>query len=369
MKRLGVALLVVVLQASAFGQGAKDDAGAGGEIRQQSERYFNAIDRRDVKALDDLLVEECLVCYPRGVVDTKASLLESLRKRGPADGPPHSKLALTDVKVRSVGETVVLTARLTTKRGDAPEMSNRRTLTWARQGDRWRVMHDQWALVGDAGEAEYWSEYFRGNNQNFNRKPSLLLTQAVEGVRPGKALDVGMGEGRNAINLAQRGWEVTGIDRAEGALALARQQARDQGVRLTPILQAAEEFDWGREQWDLIALLYFSAVRQHVSKVRESLKPGGLVVVEAFLASPGSAARGVEYKPGELRKLFEEGFKILRYEETEGVADYGQKPAQLVRLVASRTDVLASYNWSTSQPSEGPSLGRRLHARRIRRGR
>jgi len=46
---------------------------------------------------------------------------------------------------------------------------------------------------------------------------------------------------------------VTGIDRAEGALAVARQRARDQGVRITPILQSAEEFDWGCERWDLVA--------------------------------------------------------------------------------------------------------------------
>ena len=337
MKRVGAALLVIVLQASASGQQAPGDRNTDSTIREQTERYFDAIERGDVKVLDDLLVEECMVFYPRGVLDTKATLLQAMRKRGPADGPTQSKNILSDVKVRIVGDTVVLTTMLTTKRGDAPEMSRRRTLTWARQGDHWRLMHDQWSLVGDAREAEYWSDYFHGNNQNFNRKPNLLLAQAVDGIRPGKALDVGMGEGRNAIGLAKRGWEVTGIDRAEGALAVARQQARDQGVRITPILQSAEEFDWGRERWDLVALLYFSAVRENVAKIRESLKPGGLVVVEAFLASPGSPGRGVEYKSGELRKLFDEGFNVLRYEETEGVADYGQKRTQLVRLVGCRT--------------------------------
>ena len=97
-------------------------------------------------------------------------------------------------------------------------------------------------------------------------------------------------------------------------------------MKITPILQSAEEFDWGRQRWDLIALLYFHAVRENMAKVRESLRPGGLVVVEAFLVPPGSPERGVEYRPGELRKLFDEGFETLRYEETEGVADYGQKP-------------------------------------------
>jgi len=337
MKRVGAALLVIVLQASASGRGSPDDPNTNSKIRQQAERYFDAIDRADVKVLDALLVEECLLFYPRGVVDTKATLLEALRKRNPADWSVPTNRTLDDVKVRCVGHTAVLTATLTTKRGDAPAVSNQRTLTWARQGDRWRLVHDQWALLGDAREAEFWSIYFRGNNQNFNRRPNALLAQAIEELQPGKALDVGVGEGRNAVFLAKRGWDVTGIDRAEGALAVARQHASDQGVKITPILQTAEEFDWGRERWDLVALLYVPAVRGNVAKVRESLKPSGRVVVEAFLKPQGSAKRGTEYEPGELRRLFEEGFEILRYEETEGTADYGQTKTQLVRLVGSRT--------------------------------
>jgi len=60
--------------------------------------------------------------------------------------------------------------------------------------------------------------YFHAKNQNFKRSPNSLLVEAVKGRRPGSALDVGMGEGRNAIYLAKQGWHVTGIDRAEGAL-------------------------------------------------------------------------------------------------------------------------------------------------------
>ncbi len=121
-----------------------------------------------------------------------------------------------------------------------------------------------------------------------------------------------------------------------GALAVARQAAIKQGVRITPILQTAEEFDWGRQQWDLVALLYVGAVRGNVAKIRESLRPGGLVVIEAFLAPPGKPGGGAVYAHGELRKMFADGFKILHYKETEGVADYGRERMQLVRLIASR---------------------------------
>jgi 2-polyprenyl-3-methyl-5-hydroxy-6-metoxy-1,4-benzoquinol methylase len=339
MKRVGFALLVMVLQATAFGQQSPGDPNTEREIRELSERYFDAMARRDAKVVEDLLVDECLIYYPRGVIKTKAALLEVLRKPVVAGEPGQPTYTLSEVKVRRVGETVVLTATLTAARVDAPGVINkhRRTLTWANQNGRWRLVHDQWSLVGDAAEAEYWSDYFQGQDQNFNRNPNRLLVQAIQGRRPGKALDVGMGEGRNAIYLAKQGWQVTGIDRAESALAVARQQANQQGVRITPILQSADEFDWGRQQWDLVALLYVGAVRGNVAKIRESLRPGGLVVIETFMKRPGSSKGGTDYEPGELRNLFSKGFQILHYEETETVADYGQRSMPLVRLIGCKT--------------------------------
>ena len=291
-----------------------------------------------MKTLDNLLLDNCMIYYPRGVIDTKAKFLDALRKPVPTGKPVQPAQTLSDMKVRRVGGTAILTVTLTATRVDSPGVINnhRRTLVWVRRDGRWRLMNDQWSLVGDAWQAEYWSDYFHGKNQNFKRNPNSLLMQAVKGRRPGTALDVGMGEGRNAMYLAKQGWKVTGIDRAEGALAVARQEANKLGLKITPILQSAEEFDWGRKQWDLVALLYVDAVRANVAKIRESLKPGGLLVIEAFFTEPGERGRGTDYEPGELRKMFADGFKILHYEEAEGVADYGQKRMQLVHLIGSR---------------------------------
>jgi SAM-dependent methyltransferase len=368
MKCIGVVFLSLFMQAAAFGQQTPNDAAPDREIREQSMRYFEAVDRRDVKVIDELLAEDCFVFYPRGVSDTKATLLETLRKPVEGDEVASAKQTLSDEKVRRIGDTAVLTGTLTTERGGAPGVGNRRTLTWVRQDGRWRLLHDQWSLLGDAREAEYWSDYFRGKNRNFNRKPNALLAAAVEKVQPGSALDVGMGEGRNAVFLAKQGWNVTGVDRAEGALAVARQQANEQGVKITPVLQSAEDFDWGRERWDLIAPLYFVGVRENAAKIRESLKPDGLLVIEAFLAAAGAPGRGVDWQPGELKKLFSEGFQILRYEETEGVADYGQKSVQLVRLVARKIVGSADSTGQTIRPAL-PSCENRAWWSRRGRGR
>jgi SAM-dependent methyltransferase len=252
--------------------------------------------------------------------------------------PAERGYTLSDVNLRLAGDTAIWAAVITVKGINEPGLINttRRTLVWVRQQGRWRLLQDQCSLVGDPLFAQYWSIFFHGNDQNFKREPNSLLVKAVKGRQPGRALDVGMGQGRNAVYLAKQGWKVTGFDPAEGALAVARQEARKQKLPITPVLQSAEEFEWGRGQWDLIAALYVPAVRGNVAKIHDSLRPGGLVVIEAFLAPPGKKGHGTEYESEELRKMFAEGFKVLYYEEAEGVADYGQKRMQLVRLIASK---------------------------------
>jgi SAM-dependent methyltransferase len=58
------------------------------------------------------------------------------------------------------------------------------------------------------------------------------LLDGAGALSPGRALDVGCGSGRDAVHLAERGWQVTGVDFAEAALNAARQRARDKGVEV-----------------------------------------------------------------------------------------------------------------------------------------
>jgi SAM-dependent methyltransferase len=100
-------------------------------------------------------------------------------------------------------------------------------------------------------------------------------------MRPGRALDVGMGQGRNTIFLAQQGWDAVGFDPADRAVAAAQQQAAQLGVKITTRVARAEDFDWGTAQWDLIVLSYVGG-RDSVSNVVRSLRPGGMVLIEGF---------------------------------------------------------------------------------------
>ena len=134
---------------------------------------------------------------------------------------------------------------------------------------------------GQRLEIDRWNRILTSPNPGFNVKPNAFLVEMVRGVTPGQALDVGMGQGRNAIYLAQQGWTVTGFDPADKAVAAARQAARSSGVTLTTHVLRDDEFDFGRDKWDLIVLSYVG-IRGLIPKLYDSLKPGGRVVTEAF---------------------------------------------------------------------------------------
>ena len=146
----------------------------------------------------------------------------------------------------------------------------------------------------------------------------------VKGRPPGAALDVGMGQGRNAIYLAQQGWNVTGFDPADKAVALANQTANRLGVKLTTVVQGSEAFDFGENRWDLVLLSYVS-VRDVAAKVVRALKPGGIVVVEGFhrdVTRSRPVGGGVVFDSNELPRLFS-SLRVLRYEDVEAKTDFG----------------------------------------------
>jgi SAM-dependent methyltransferase len=158
------------------------------------------------------------------------------------------------------------------------------------------------------------------------------LVEAVKNRVPGKALDVGMGQGRNAIYLASQGWDVTGFDVSSVGLAEAGRLAVSAGLHIKTVLASDEEFDFGANRWDLIAILY-PLEKRSVYRVRKALKPGGIVVVECSHKDPGNASFGFE--TNELLKIFD-GFRILKYEDMTGVHERSRKQVRLVRLIAQK---------------------------------
>jgi SAM-dependent methyltransferase len=187
---------------------------------------------------------------------------------------------------------------------------------------------------------EIWNEvYTKRQGRAFPH--NKFLAEMIKGRKPGTALDIGIGEGRNALFLATQGWEVTGFDVSDVAVKLAQEAAQQRGVKLEAFVEDANRFDYGRQRWDLVVGMYMHAViTRNAEKIIASLKPGGLLVVEGFhrdLNRRGVQGEYFGYQSNELLKAFER-LRVLYYEDTIAAADWepsGQE-APIVRFFAVR---------------------------------
>jgi SAM-dependent methyltransferase len=85
-------------------------------------------------------------------------------------------------------------------------------------------------LPSTAVRAEDWDRRWEGKALHVHGEPSAIVTDALEALEPGTALDLGCGSGRHAVLLAERGWQVTAVDFSDEALRQAREHARTRGV-------------------------------------------------------------------------------------------------------------------------------------------
>jgi 2-polyprenyl-3-methyl-5-hydroxy-6-metoxy-1,4-benzoquinol methylase len=149
-----------------------------------------------------------------------------------------------------------------------------------------------------------------------------------------------MGQGRNAVVLAKGGWAVTGVDVSGEAIAAAARNAGKAGVKITGVKSDYASFDLGREAWDLVVMIFAWAPVDDpafVERVRASLKPGGLVILENFVSTPERPRPPMvrALPPGGARAAFA-GFEIVSYEEVNDTGDWGGPDSDLVRMVARK---------------------------------
>ena len=177
------------------------------------------------------------------------------------------------------------------------------------------------------------------NEPGFNTRPNALLVSAVTGRKPGRALDVGMGQGRNAVFLAVEGWNVTGFDISDVGLEVAKKNAARVGVKINAVLKSREDFDFGTAQWDLIVITYEIIPLETMSygtRLRNSLRAGGLIVIETTASDAGQPlTRSVDVDPARLLRALD-GFRILHFEDTVAMPDWGKEKTRLARLVAEK---------------------------------
>ena len=105
-------------------------------------------------------------------------------------------------------------------------------------------------------EAAEWDERYSVSERIWSGEPNGALVREVTGMTPGRAVDVGCGEGADAVWLASLGWEVTALDVSQVALDRARVQAADVGATVTWIHAGLLDADLPPGAFDLVSAQY-----------------------------------------------------------------------------------------------------------------
>ena len=132
-----------------------------------------------------------------------------------------------------------------------------------------------------------WDERYSEAEYIFGVKPNDFLKDEFHRIPAGgRVLCLAEGEGRNAVFLAQNGYQVTGIDSSKVGLDKALKLANDKGVTIMTQVVDLADYEFGEQQWDGIVAMWVhlpTVLRQHVhSQIASALKPNGIFILEAY---------------------------------------------------------------------------------------
>lgn len=199
-----------------------------------------------------------------------------------------------------------------------------RPATWGRIGGMSRIDRDKW-------DRRYAEDSYRKNN------PVDLVADWLPRIAMGKALDLACGAGRNAIFLAQAGYDVDAVDISPVGLERARQNAAEAGVEVNWIEHDLDETYAFDTDYDLILVMWFVDLGL-IGRLCNCLAPGGYLLSQQHLVSdePVIGPQGSDFRvaPGALREAAG-GLEILLYEEAVETVEDDERLAS-ARLVARR---------------------------------
>jgi SAM-dependent methyltransferase len=154
-------------------------------------------------------------------------------------------------------------------------------------------------VTGMPDPRSLWEGRFGGESYVFGTEPNGFLRSRMADLPAGRALCLAEGEGRNAVFLAQAGWDVASVDLTESGVAKTRRLAADRGVTVDAAQGDLAAFDLGNECWDVIVSIFAHVpptVRRDLHRrVVGALAPGGVLLLEAY--TPDQVGRGTGGPP------------------------------------------------------------------------
>lgn len=193
---------------------------------------------------------------------------------------------------------------------------------------------------------EQWDKRFSRDMYLYGKEPVEFLRSRIGDLRKGRALCLAAGEGRNAVFLAEQGYDVTAMDPSPKGLEKATALAAERGVTIkTEVGDLQEGYEMGVEKYDLITDFYYHDTGM-LPDVMRALKPGGMFILQNFsIEQPDTNRFGPKnpdylVKPNELLDIFSD-YRIIFYEDTVVELDEGmhQGPGAVIRMIVVKEAV------------------------------
>ncbi|MBC7397431.1 MAG: class I SAM-dependent methyltransferase [Bdellovibrionales bacterium] len=136
------------------------------------------------------------------------------------------------------------------------------------------------AVTGDSADEgrEVWDSFYKTKANAYGKEPVDFLKDRINEIKKGRAFLPAMGEGRNAIFLAKKGFNVEGNDLSETAVNRAIDEAKAQGVSIKAAVADLNQYRYPENYYDFVFVsLFYSA--DLMPKFKRSLKKGGYLML------------------------------------------------------------------------------------------
>ncbi|GIG20247.1 methyltransferase [Cellulomonas chitinilytica] len=172
----------------------------------------------------------------------------------------------------------------------------------------------------ETNHPDEWDVRYASAERVWSGDPNGALVAEVSDLPPGRVLDVGCGEGADAVWLASRGWTVTAIDVSAVALGRAAQHARDAGADVTWVCTGLVEADLPAGGFDLVSAQYPALLRSpgldaERALVRAVALGGELLVVHHEVLTDEAHAHGFDpsmfVMPADVAALLDDDWRVL----------------------------------------------------------
>ena len=164
-----------------------------------------------------------------------------------------------------------------------------------------------------------WDKKYATKKYLFGREAIPFLQDHVDLLPKGHVLDLAMGEGRNSVYLATKGFQVTGVDISAEGLKKAATLAAELGVTITTVVADLESYEIPANSFDVIICTYYLQ-RDLFPKIATALKPGGIALIETYTMDHSQYSprfnKAFLLEPNELLTMLP-GLRIVRYQEVD----------------------------------------------------